>query len=81
MGFDKNPKSRINLFVYPLKMDDSAILSTVSLLVALGGTLLAITNHKRVRSTCCGRNLSVSVDIENTTPPVPKLDDPPLSVK
>ena len=47
MGFDKNPKSRINLFVYPLKMDDSAILSTVSLLVALGGTLLGQTKKQK----------------------------------
>ena len=58
-------------------MDEATILSTVSLIVALGGTVVAIINHKRVRSTCCGRNLSVSVDIENTTPPVPKLDSPP----
>lgn len=26
-------------------------------------------NHKRVRSSCCGRKIDVSLDVDNTTPP------------
>lgn len=42
----------------------------------LAGTLLTVgmliyktLNHKRCRSNCCGRNLVMSMDVENTTPP------------
>ena len=37
-----------------------------SILVVLGA-LLRI-NHKRVRSTCCEKELEVSIDVEDTTP-------------
>lgn len=53
-----------------------ALLST-----GTGGTLLGILymlyrtlNHKRCRSNCFGRNLEVSIDIENTTPPTQSKD-------
>lgn len=26
-------------------------------------------NHHRIRSTCCGKEIVVSVDVEETTPP------------
>lgn len=29
-------------------------------------------NHKRLRSNCCGKDLTVSVDVEETTPPAIK---------
>lgn len=48
-----------------------ALLST-----GTGGTVLGVLfliyrtfNHKRCRSRCCGQNLDLSLDIENTTPP------------
>lgn len=37
----------------------------VSILVAVIGAV----NHKRIRSNCCGKVLSASFDVENTTPP------------
>jgi hypothetical protein len=53
-----------------------ALLST-----GTGGTLLGILymlyrtlNHKRCRSNCLGRNLELSIDIENTTPPSQSKD-------
>lgn len=49
-------------------MDQSQILGTLSLLLSVGGIIVATLNHKRVRSKCCGRNLEASIDIENTTP-------------
>lgn len=48
-----------------------ALLST-----GTGGTILGVLfliyrtfNHKRCRSRCCGQDLDLSLDIENTTPP------------
>jgi hypothetical protein len=40
--------------------------------LAIVTTLVAIyrvINHKRIRSSCCGKKISASVDIEDTTPP------------
>lgn len=44
------------------------IMSGVALFIAVGGSILAIVNHKRLRSSCCGREMSVSLDVEATTP-------------
>jgi hypothetical protein len=50
-------------------MENEMIMSGVALFLAVGGAILAVVNHKRVRSNCCGREMSVSVDVEATTPP------------
>jgi hypothetical protein len=60
-------------------MENSEITGMVALLVSVGGVILGIINHKRLRSNCCGRKMEVSVDVENTTPPnTVKLSDPPV---
>ena len=51
-------------------MDETTILSIAALATSIAGSILAIINHKRVRSNCCGKDLSLSFDVENTTPPV-----------
>lgn len=51
-------------------MDTSTIISGVSLAVAMGTSVIAVINHKRIRSRCCGRNVDMSIDIESTTPPM-----------
>jgi hypothetical protein len=51
-------------------MDNNSIMSIAALVVSIGGSVLAVINHKRVRSTCCGTKLESSLDIENTTPPL-----------
>lgn len=42
--------------------------------------ILVKLNHKRCRSKCCGRDMIVSVDVEETTPnlqiPVVRDDEP-----
>lgn len=39
--------------------------------------LFNATNHKRIRSVCCGRNCVTSVDVEDTTPTiVPSIRSP-----
>jgi hypothetical protein len=54
-------------------MDQNGILSIVAIVVSIGGTVLAVFNHKRCRSHCLGTDLVVSVDVENTTPPKDEL--------
>jgi hypothetical protein len=51
------------------RMNDSGILSIVAVIVSVGTTVIGIINHKRIRSSCCGRKVEVSVDVEETTPP------------
>lgn len=46
----------------------SSALAIGSLIVSLGGSVLAVINHRRIRSNCCGAKAEVSLDIENTTP-------------
>lgn len=36
--------------------------------IGILGTILAIVNHKRIRSNCCGHKVEVSMDVEATTP-------------
>ena len=43
---------------------------SISVLTAVVGAL----NHKRIRSTCCGKNAEASLDIENTSPKPPLLN-------
>jgi len=52
-------------------MDESptGILAIVGVIVSVGTMLLGIINHQRVRSNCCGKIFSVSLDVERTTPP------------
>ena len=49
--------------------DATGVLAIVSIVVSIGGTVLAMVNHTRIRSVCCGRKLDVSLDVERTTPP------------
>lgn len=50
-------------------MDSTGILSIVAIITSVGGAVLALVNHTRVRSMCCGKKLEVSLDVEKTTPP------------
>jgi hypothetical protein len=54
--------------------DATGVLAIVSIVVSVGGSILAVVNHTRIRSVCCGRKLEVSLDVEKTTPPGEKLE-------
>ena len=47
----------------------NSILALCGLAMSVLTAAVAVVNHKRIRSTCCGKTLDISVDIENTTPP------------
>jgi len=49
--------------------ESSGIIAIVGLIISVGGSVLAVLNHKRLRSTCCGKKIEASIDIEETTPP------------
>jgi hypothetical protein len=55
-------------------MDSSSVASYVSVVISLMAVILGIINHKRIRSSCCGKEASVSLDIEATTPPTQKSE-------
>jgi hypothetical protein len=54
-------------------------LGIVGFLISVGGAIYAAINHKRVRLHCCGKDLSMSVDVEPTesakVAPEPKPTD------
>lgn len=49
-------------------MDDNYILSIIAIVVSVGGAIVGIINHKRIKSKCNGKELVVALDIENTSP-------------
>lgn len=53
-------------------MSDTAlgtqIVSWLSLALVVGGIIVGALNHKRLRSTCCRHEASVSLDIDNVSP-------------
>ena len=44
------------------------IVSWLSLGLVICGIVVGAVNHKRVRSSCCGVEKTLSLDIDNTTP-------------
>lgn len=61
-------------------MDDSKILGILALLVSAGSVIIGAINHKRLRSSCCGKKTEVSIDIENTSPQLARRNSLPTSV-
>jgi len=47
----------------------SGVIAIIGLVVSVGGAILTIINHKRIKSNCFGKKIEVSLDIEATTPP------------
>lgn len=47
---------------------DSTVAAYVSLAISTAAVVLGVINHKRIRSSCCGKEASVSLDIESTSP-------------
>lgn len=41
----------------------------IAILISMGTMIIGVVNRKRIRSNCCGRVGTVSLDIEPTSPP------------
>lgn len=48
---------------------DNTIIGFVSILLSVATVIMGAINHKRLRSSCCKKEIEVSFDVENTTPP------------
>ena len=53
-------------------MDQNTIISIVALIVSIGGGIIGVINHKRIRSKCGDKIIEASIDITNTTPEIKK---------
>ncbi len=50
-------------------MDQTAQIGGVlGIVITVGGLIYGTINHKRLRSTCCGRKIDIALDIESTIP-------------
>jgi hypothetical protein len=49
-----------------MNSETGGILGIFGFLVSMGGAIYAAINHKKVRCTCCGKNLDMSVDVDST---------------
>ena len=54
-------------------MDSNNILSTIAIIISVLGIIIGIVNHKEVRSRCCKREATFSIDITNTTQAIQPL--------
>ena len=64
-------------------MDQNATgaLGIIAFLISSGGAIYAAINHKRVRMTCCGKKMDMSVDVDSTDAKVaPEPEAPKESV-
>jgi hypothetical protein len=53
-------------------MDNYAAGGIGASVIVFAGIFYKFLNHKRIRSQCCGRIWTASVDIEETTPKIEK---------
>jgi len=51
------------------QLTTAGLTATFTVLAGLIYKVYMVVNHKRIRSSCCGKKLEASLDIENTTPP------------
>jgi hypothetical protein len=46
----------------------TAVVTYSGFLISIASVIIGVINHKRIRSNCCGREITSSIDIENTSP-------------
>jgi len=44
-----------------------------SIIIVVAREIYNLCNHKRLRSKCCGKDVTAQIDIESTTPPTVRL--------
>jgi hypothetical protein len=53
-----------------MSSDMQTTLAGIAIALSAAGAIVTAWNHKRIRSVCCQRVFSASLDIESTTPPL-----------
>jgi len=56
-----------------MEQQTTTIIAFGGFLLSLASLVIGAINHKRIRSSCCGKKLEATLDIEATTPPLPKV--------
>jgi hypothetical protein len=46
-----------------------AIAGYISMVMMIIGSVIAVINHRRIRSECCGTRGSIALDIDSTSSP------------
>ena len=46
---------------------------SISFLIHIGQAIFSLINHKIIRSSCCGRQGHISIDVDDTTPKTKQL--------
>jgi hypothetical protein len=54
----------------------SGTLSVIAFLISSAGAIYAAVNHKRIRMTCCGKKMDMSVDVDSTEPTAKVAPEP-----
>jgi len=54
--------------------ETTSVLAVIGVAVSVGGAILSVINHTRVKSMCCGRKLEVSFDVDKTQPSPPTIE-------
>jgi len=49
-------------------MENNNIFGLVALVISVMTAIIGMINHKRIRSNCNGKEVVMSIDVENTTP-------------
>ena len=57
-----------------MDQNSTNIIAYCGFIVSSAVAILGAVNHKRCRSNCLGKDMTVSIDVENTTPPETKKD-------
>jgi len=55
----------------------------IAIIISMASLVIGVINRKRIRSTCCGRTASASLnisDISSITPPTPSQPRPTVAV-
>lgn len=51
-----------------MEASQGQILGALGFAISVVGTIIALVNHKRIRSTCCNRQFEASVSVDDMTP-------------
>ena len=60
---------------------DANVISYISIITSVGALVVGVVNHKRIRSSCCGRKGELSFDIDKTSPIIQRkvsFHEPPV---
>ena len=43
-------------------------MGTIAIVISVGGAIVSAVNHTKIRSACCGKEGTISFDIDKTSP-------------